>query len=223
MVPQARGSGRHHLGGCRLGSGRRRPCKRRRRRELLLLLVDPAHGRILQEVQELLHLGRAGSASGWSWASADAAPMDTKNSSAKLHRSRAGALWSACVVIIETAIPQKTPLCEPAQGRCTGPPSAPHRPGSRNKPQHHTGLCIQVGKGHDDQVGPLGVVADLLTKGCGIRCEIPHQARPVTAAARPIQSEFDVGMARRQAPWAAEWRISPTPRRLPALAALLRR
>ena len=43
--------------------------------------------------------------------------MDTKNSSAKLHRSRAGALWSACVVIIETAIPQKTPLCEPAQVR----------------------------------------------------------------------------------------------------------
>ncbi|ANY79158.1 hypothetical protein BB934_13820 [Microvirga ossetica] len=40
------------------------------------------------------------------------------------------------------------------------------------------------------RVGPLGVVADSWTNGCGIRCEIPHQARPVTAAARPIQSEF---------------------------------
>ena len=58
VVPQARGSGRHHLGGVisvAVGGG---SCKRRRRRGLLLLVDPAANGRILQEVQELLHLGR---------------------------------------------------------------------------------------------------------------------------------------------------------------------
>ena len=91
--------------------------------------------------------GGGGFCVGVVWASADAAPMDTKNSSAKLHRSRAGALWSACVVIIETAIPQKTPLCEPAQGRCTGATFCATSSWIAKKPraraQHHTGLGIE--------------------------------------------------------------------------------
>jgi hypothetical protein len=36
--------------------------------------------------------------------------MNTKNSSAKLQSSRAGALWSKCVVIIETAAFQRAPV-----------------------------------------------------------------------------------------------------------------
>ena len=49
------------------------------------------------------------------WALADGAPANTKNSSARLQRSRTGALWSRCSLIIETATFQRTPVCGSAQ------------------------------------------------------------------------------------------------------------
>ena len=53
VLPQACGPSRHHLGCGRCG------LRRRRRRRRLMLLVDPsANGRILQQLEKLLHLRR---------------------------------------------------------------------------------------------------------------------------------------------------------------------
>ncbi len=49
------------------------------------------------------------------WAPADGDPANTKNSSARLPSSRAGASWSRCILIIETAAFQRAPVCGSTQ------------------------------------------------------------------------------------------------------------
>ena len=96
---------------------------------------------------------------------ADGNPTSTKNSSTKLPSSRAGALWSACVVIIEPTIVHRTPVCDPAQelGTEAGKTACPEgtggiRPGSPPHAQTEDGSVLE----HVELIAPpalaLGVV-----------------------------------------------------------------
>ena len=95
-------------------------CKRRRRRGCCCWSIQPRTAGSCKRFRSCCTWGGGGFCVGGLGRRRTQPPRTRRTAAPGCTSSRAGALWSACVVIIETAIPQKTPVCDPAQERCTG-------------------------------------------------------------------------------------------------------